>query len=124
MRIASFADVQHAHRLNRWIGRPAVDEVSVDLDLEQPERLALESRLETLFNDCGCLWGAPAFLLGFLAFAWPRFARTGFEWSTAAAAFAVAVVAAVAAKLLALYASHLRLRTELDRLGRHLRGSS
>jgi hypothetical protein len=66
MRIASLADVQDAHRLNRWIGRPAVDEVSVDLDLERPERLAL----------------------------------------------------------LALYARHLRLRTELDRLGRRMRGRS
>jgi hypothetical protein len=54
MRIASLADVQDAHWLSRRIGSCAVDEVSVGIDLERPERLAPESgRLSRLVRGNG-----------------------------------------------------------------------
>lgn len=101
-----------------WLGRPLVRSVEVSLpSLDGGARERTARRLRRLFNDCGCLWGAPTFLVTFgvlLARAWPA----GLGWRSVVLAFAVAVAAAFGAKLLALAWSRWRLLRLLADLSR------
>ena len=117
MKIRSLTDLRRAERLNQWLSRPEVDEVHIDAAIAEPEKTRVQSRVADLFNDCGCIWGPPAFALCFAAVFLPDFLFAGFSWRLFANAFVAGVVAALAAKFTALYVSHIRLRRLLSQLG-------
>lgn len=119
LRLETRHDLEHAVRLVSWLARPAVGQVQVRLPWLAPdERDRVGRTLTRRFNDCGCLWGAPAFAT---ALAWGAAASpwAGGTPSTAlAASLASAVVAALAGKAAALAWSAWRLRVLLHRLAR------
>ena len=115
--LASRADVLAASRLVRWLNRPAVEQVVVAIPaLSERERQRIATKLQGLFNDCGCAWGAPAFLvtLGLLIVGSPwRHTSSGVA---VAMTLAGAVAAAVLAKLTALAWSRWRMKALFSRL--------
>ena len=67
IRIQTQDELSRVRNLNSWLRRPSVRRLELDiasLDTKQKERF--EKRVKDLFNDCGCLWAAPVFLLSFL----------------------------------------------------------
>jgi len=117
VRIRSLTDVRRAERLNQWLSRPDVEDVRIEADIAEPERTRVQSRIADLYNDCGCIWGPPAFVLSFAAVALPQILYAGFSWRVLAGGFLIGAAAAILAKLTALYVSHIRLRRLLHQLG-------
>ncbi len=119
LRLETRHDLEHAVRLVSWLARPAVGHVQVRLPWLAPAECHQVGRtLTRQFNDCGCLWGAPAFVAALVwgATASPWTGSTPLAALTAS--FASAVVAAVAGKAAALAWSAWRLRVLLHRLAR------
>jgi hypothetical protein len=119
LRIDSPGDLERAALLVSWLARPSVRQVHVRLPWLTPAQCERAGRtLTRYFNDCGCLWGAPAFVAALpLSFAHG-------PWTDASgllaggASLAAAVGAALAAKAAALAWSAWRLRVLLARLAR------
>ena len=81
--------IEDAHDLDRtaqlasWFARPAVGQVHVRLPwLDHGERMRSASALARLFNECGSLWAAPAFLS---VLAWGALGAPWSAWGTVAA---------------------------------------
>lgn len=112
-------DLDRTTKLASWFARPAVGQVHVRLPwLDHHERMRSGQALARHFNECGCLWGAPAFLS---VLAWGALGAPWSAWGTLAAlttSMAVAVAAATAAVVLALAWSRWRLQVLLARLAR------
>ena len=120
MEIRTLRDVQQAEAANRWLRRPEVDAVHLDIGLDERECALVQSRIENLFNDCGCFWGPPALALTFFGVFVPQWLQFGFAWGLFGRALLLGIAAAIAAKYLALYVSHVRLRRLLGELGEHV----
>ncbi len=100
-----------------WIRRPTVRRVTVQLPgLEQAQCSRAEKALKFLFNDCGCLWGAPVFLAVFLAGFLPRLNAAGFSWIAFGGWFLGAAIPAIAAKFVGLAWSYRKLKVWFRKL--------
>ena len=101
--LKSRGDIERIRPLVSWLDRPAIDHVVVLLPwLDGVEQRRLAKRFKFLFNDCGCLWGVPAFLAAFGWLLSTAIHTDGFSWITLGYAFLVGSVAAFAAKLVGL----------------------
>lgn len=111
------SDLERTERLATWLSRPAVDDVCVTLPwLDEDERHRVARAIQTYFNDCGCLVGAPAFVL---ALAWCLHASPwpdGSAWAAAGYTLLASVGAALAGKGAGLLWSRWRLRVLLRRM--------
>jgi hypothetical protein len=112
-------DLDRTARLAAGLARPAVGQVHVRLPwLDHAEQARSASALARLFNECGCLWGAPAFLS---VLAW---GALGAPWSTLGTLAAIGVsmllatTAGLAAVVFALVWSRWRLQVLLAQLAR------
>jgi len=117
--IHNIHDLKRAGRLASWLHRPSISSVEVGLPwLDGDEQRRVGKALTRHFNDCGCLWGAPAFigaLLGCLAWAPWQIRQLWLEIGTS---LLVATAAASTGKLVALAWSQWRLKTVLSRMER------
>lgn len=113
------SDLERTARLATWLSRPAVDDVSVTLPwLTEDERHRAARAIRRYFNDCGCLAGAPAFVI---ALAWCLAANpwpAGPAWSAAGYTLLASVGAALAGKGAGLFWSRWRLRVLIRRITR------
>ena len=117
--------IEDAHDLDRTaelaasLARPTVGQVHVRLPwLDHDERARSASALTRLFNECGCLWGAPAFLS---VLAWGALGAPWSSLGTPAAlglSMLLATSAGLAAVVSALVWSRWRLRVLLAQLAR------
>jgi len=112
-------DLHRAGHLVSWLNRPAVDLVQVTLPwLDSREQQRNAKALKFYLNDCGCLWGVPAFVAAFAGCLAMAPSRGGQTWIAVGLSLLVAVAAALVAKLAALAWSRWRLRVLLDRMAR------
>ena len=110
-------DVERARSLATWLSRPAVDQVVITIPwLPERQRARLEKRIKYLFNDCGCLWGGPVFLVVFSAVLVTKWSSGGFSWPTLGVSFGIGAMAALTAKFTALACSGVRLKSLLNRI--------
>ena len=110
-------DVEQAAQLVSWLNRPSVDNVQVSLPwLDENEQGQSARALKYLFNDCGCLWGGPAFLITFVSYVVIQLHTSAFSWAMLGSAFLIAVGVALVAKFLGLGWSRWRLRVWFQRL--------
>jgi hypothetical protein len=117
LKLESLRDLQEAMGLVSWLGRPTVQSVRVTLDwVEEADRQRLAERVRFLFNDCGCVWGGPAFLVAFTAFFVPSLMAGAFSWSLLGAAFLLGLVGALVGKILGLAWSYRQLRALLAQM--------
>ena len=110
-------DLEQAMGYVSWLSRPVVKQVSLDFSMLGKDReQELEKRLTRLFNDCGCLWGAPGFFLGsglsYLAY----LEGAGFSWSAVGISALIGTASATGAKLLGLLWSFCQLQRTLSQL--------
>jgi hypothetical protein len=110
MVLAGAGDIEAAFSEATWLGRSRVDSVIVALPgLTESARAEAAVRVRRHLNDCGCLWGEIAMLMGVATI-----------WLTPVAltvpTVLVVCLAGVAGKLLGLGWSRRRLRLELRRL--------
>jgi hypothetical protein len=108
--LADAGDIEAAYTDATLLGRSRVDNVIVALPgLTESARAQAAVRVRRHLNDCGCLWGEIAILMGIATI-----------WLTPVALTAptvlVVCLAGVAGKLLGLGWSRRRLRLELRRL--------
>jgi hypothetical protein len=98
-----------------WLGRPSVDRVVVDLPwVEEDDRQRVAKALRRYFNDCGCFWGTPVFLVALLS---GLILLDGADtWQGVVGCIVFALVAGAAGKLLGLAWSRWRLLAWLRRL--------
>lgn len=119
LELEDLEDLDRASVLASWLNRPSVEAVRVTLPwLGGDERLRAAEELHRQFNDCGCFWGGPAFLLVLGGSIAMRTSEGESPWSATGMALVAAVPAAVAAKLLGLAVSRWRLMACLRDLRR------
>lgn len=115
--IENSLDLQRAGQLVSWLNRPTVDQVLIALPwIVRAEQQRSAKTLKFYFNDCGCLWGSPAFVAAgavCLLFG-PWDGRS--TWAAVGVSLLVAVAAALMAKLAALAWSRRRLKVLLHRM--------
>jgi hypothetical protein len=117
LKLDSQRDLQEAMRLVSWLGRPTVQNAHVSLAwFDEAERCRLAERVRFLFNDCGCMWGGPAFLFTFVAFFVPALKEGAFSWSILGLALLLGLVGAFIGKMLGLAWSYWRLKALLVRM--------
>jgi len=115
--LATAGDVADAVALVSWLNRPAVNQVSVEIPwLTSSEREDAAARLQRLFNDCGCGWGAFAFLAVLAVRLGPHLRGGEMSWTMLGWAILLSAGAAAGAKMLALAWSRWRLLSWLERL--------
>lgn len=108
--LASGRDLDAAYAKATWLGRARVDDVVLELPgLSDGTRAQTASRIRGHVNDCGCLWGEIALLVG-IATVWLT------PLAMTAPNVALVVLTAVAGKLLGLAWSQRQLRHDLRRL--------
>jgi hypothetical protein len=119
LHIHNIHDLQRAGRLASWLHRPSISSVEVGLPwLDEHERRRVGRVLTRSFNDCGCLWGAPAFIGSLLAcLVWAPW-QIRQLWLEIGVSLPLAVAAALTAKVIALAWSRWRLKTVLARMQR------
>jgi len=117
--IHNLHDLERAGRLASWLHRPPISSVQVRFPwLDGDEQRRVEKVLERHFNDCGCLWRAPAFIGALLwCLAWAPW-QIPQLWLEIGTSLLVAAAAASTAKLAALAWSRWRLQTVLSRMER------
>ena len=104
-------DLEEASRHIVWLGRPHVESINVALPwLEASEQQKLTKKLQFLFNDCGCLWGTPAFLITFIYFLSTKLSQSVFSWEILGISFLFGIGSALLAKFLGLRWSYWRLK--------------
>lgn len=115
--LRSEEDIEQALQRASWLARPMVEKVKLDLpaagDDEQQQKAG---EIKRLFNDCGCLWGAPGFILGFGIYYLIHLQGAGFSWATLGVSALAGILSALAAKFLALLWSFWQLRRTLSEL--------
>jgi membrane protein DedA with SNARE-associated domain len=96
--------------MNSWLGRPTFRTVQIEAaGLRDKEARKTERRVKRLFNDCGCAITALIFLsAGGLLGAYLELV-SDFTWTRLAMMLVASALAAVAAKLAALFVSQWRL---------------
>ncbi|HKA85995.1 MAG TPA: hypothetical protein VKD21_19170 [Acidimicrobiales bacterium] len=110
MVLADVGDIDAAYAKATWLGRSRVDSVTVALPgLDEGARADAATRVRRHVNDCGCLWGEIAILLG-VATIWLT------PMALTVPTVLVVGLAGIAGKLLGLAWSRRRLRLELRRL--------
>jgi len=110
-------DVERAMGYVSWLSRPVVKDVSLDVSiLGEDKTQKLEKRLHRLFNDCGCVWGAPGFFLGFGTHLVTQLPRTGFSWTSLGVSALIGAGSAIGAKFLGLLWSCWQLHRTLTSL--------
>lgn len=108
------ADIESALGLVSWLARPMLNKVELGLPrISEKEQNRIAKSIKNTFNDCGCFWGAPAFLLSFFI-SFYYLSNPSF-WEVAYTFF-FSVFVAICAKLLALYVSYKRLKNQLNHL--------
>jgi len=117
MVLADAGDIDAAYTEATWLGRSRVDIVMVSLPgLTESARAEAALRVRRHLNDCGCLWGEIAILIGIATI-----------WLTPVALTVPTVLvvglAGVAGKLFGLAWSRRRLRLELRRLSADARSA-
>ncbi|MBE9168682.1 hypothetical protein IQ238_14595 [Pleurocapsales cyanobacterium LEGE 06147] len=121
-------DLEKAIALISWLNRPSVEQVLVKLPwLEKAEQQQFEKALKFLFNDCGCQWGTPAFLIIFTWYFSTKLREGDFSWNDLGMSLLIGVFTALTAKLLGLAWSHWRLKIWFRRmmlLGKVMEGCS
>ena len=103
--------------LNSWLKRPAVRRVEINfnsLDMKQKKRI--QRRIEFLFNDCGCLWAAPVFVVTFLSIWGFYYVDSIYVWALLGLSLILSVLVALMTKFMVMYWSYRQLETELNRL--------
>lgn len=110
------SDIERAQSLASWLNRPRVEHVQVLLPwLNAGEQTRAARAIQYYLNDCGCLWGAAAFLLVLIPSVCAEpWGSAGLR--TAAVHLAVSLGAALVAKLAGLGWSSWRLKVLLSRL--------
>ena len=107
-------DLQATAGMASWLRRPPVRDVIIDIpSIEDDVCRQAAKALRRHFNDCGCFWGAPAFLLALLALLFRGGAHT---WTGVTASLGLALAAGAGGKLLGLAWSRSRLLAWLRRL--------
>lgn len=116
-RSKSRRDLDRAAQLVSWLNRPAVDHIVVLLPgLDRFERHRSAKTLKFLFNDCGCIWGAPAFVATFSYVLATHIQANGFSWSILGYSFGIGFCVALVAKLVGLAWSYWRLKVWFERM--------
>lgn len=106
-RVSSVEDLRQLRVHNRWLGRPAVVTIELNLSTLTPgERKKAEESVARLFNHCGCTEGASGFFLGLACAAGIRQLSIPALHPSWGAAFSLALLVALVAKLTALLWSH------------------
>jgi hypothetical protein len=107
----SRADLEEAVQLISWLNRPTIDQVVVSIPwLDRNDQKRSEKFLKRLFNDCGCQWGAPTFLITIILSSLTVLREIGITWYTMGLSFLISVCIAFVAKLLSLAWSCWRLK--------------
>lgn len=110
-------DLEQVMGYASWLSRPVVKRVSLDFSMLGKDReQELENRLTRLFNDCGCLWGAPGFFLGCGLSLLTHLQGAGFSWSAVGVSALIGVGSALGAKLIGLLWSFWQLQKTLTQL--------
>jgi len=118
LKIECLDDLNRAAALASWLNRPSVDVVEVLLPwLDADEQARSAKIIRDLFNDCGCLWGAPAFVVSVAGVLVPQLVSRGWSWPAFGRAILVGVAAGFAGKLLGLAWSRWRLAMRIRRMG-------
>jgi len=108
------ADIESALGLTTWLSRPMLNQVELSLpQISKSEQNRFAKSIKNAFNDCGCFWGAPAFIL---SFAISFYYLNNPSYLEVAYTFFFSVFVAISAKLLALYFSYKRLKNQLNHL--------
>lgn len=105
------ADLEQAMDYISWLNRPVVKDVSLDIStLGKAQEQKLAKRLQRLFNDCGCLWGAPGFFLGSGIYLLSHLQSSGASWTTLGISALIGTGSALGAKFLGLLWSFWQLQ--------------
>lgn len=110
-------DIKRAESMVSWLNRPQIEDVILALpwlDAGLRERTAKKTKF--LFNDCGCFWGGPSFLIVFSIHFFPGLSMAGFSWRMLGFSFLYGMAAGVTAKFLGLTWSLYRLKRLLRSL--------
>ena len=115
--VTGATDIAAAREKNTWLARPRFRSVQIEnTTLNCDDVSKFEKRILWHFNACGCSATALVFLAtcGLLT---ADFELIGhFSWSNLATTILLSALAAVVAKLTALFVIHRRLEKTLDRL--------
>lgn len=110
-------DIDWAMSQTSWLNRPTCELVIVLLPwLDETQRTRAAKKIRFLFNDCGCLWGGPVFLIVFSVRFFSKISGKSFSWPILGISFLIGAAAAIIAKFLGLAWSRWRLRAWLNKI--------
>lgn len=109
--------LEHAAGLNSLLNRPLVHHVVLPSGLlSDKDQREAEYSIKSLFNDCGCAWGAPIFITAMLAAGIFIGLFSVFTWPKLGIAVAISIPAAFLGKLAGLIYSYHRLNYYLSQI--------
>jgi hypothetical protein len=104
-------DIEEVLKYVSWLNRPNVDKLILSLPwLSKKQQSKYEKRLKFLFNDCGCLWGGPAFLITFSILFFSKLTTHGISLNFLWKPFLIGIIAAFLGKFLGLRWSYWRIK--------------
>jgi hypothetical protein len=110
-------DIERAISQSSWLNRPTFDQVTVLLPwLNEEQQTRAAKKIKFLFNDCGCMWGGPVFLIVFSVIFFGKISEKGFAWPILGVSFLIGAAAAISAKFLGLAWSCWRLKAWLNKI--------
>ncbi len=117
LKLKNQADLKEAATYISWLNRPHIESVLVSLPwLGKAEQSRLAKTLRFLFNDCGCLWGSPAFMIAFIYNFSIKLPENSFSFTILGYTFLISGVVALLAKFLGLGWSYWRLKILIQRM--------
>jgi hypothetical protein len=115
--INTVKDIEMMGLYNSWLSRPCVRNISITPNkISEAACHHYEKRIKSLFNDCGCIWASPIFIVAFFLVSEKLEVKAIALWKELAISFLIAVSAAFITKLTALGWSYYRLNITLAEL--------
>lgn len=109
-------DIQNTQRLNTFLNRKHVEEVKIDLDLDPGQKRTIETKIQELFNECGCKWGAIGHLISFFSSLLFFSLTSPFQWKFLLWSLGISIISGALSKVAGLLRSYIKLANVLTKL--------
>jgi len=114
--LRNLQDIQNTQRLNTLLNRKHVEEVKIDLDLDPGQKRTIEIKIQELFNECGCAWGAIGLFISFFSSLLIFSLTSAFQWKLLLWSLGISIISSALSKAAGLLRSYIKLANVLTKL--------